>query len=129
MTSSNMNTRLEAKINHLFSTLSKVFGEEMNFARIKFFGLFICALCKVQTVCFEKLAVSFGSSLPGYNALRLSTCLIKNLLPVWYSRYCYINRLITRQWTGLTGSLERQTLMFWFLPSFIRALLFPSCSR
>jgi hypothetical protein len=34
----------------------------MNLARIEFFGLCICSLCKVQTVCFEKLAVSFDSS-------------------------------------------------------------------
>ena len=33
----------------------------MNLARIKFFGLFICALCKVQTVCFEKLATAFDT--------------------------------------------------------------------
>ncbi len=33
----------------------------MNLARIKFFGLFICALCKVQTVCFEKIAAGFDS--------------------------------------------------------------------
>jgi len=40
----------------------------MNLARIKFFGLFICVLCKVQTsltdrqaVCFEKLAASFDA--------------------------------------------------------------------
>ena len=31
----------------------------MNLARIKFFGLFICALCRIQTVCFEKLATGF----------------------------------------------------------------------
>ncbi len=31
----------------------------MNLARIKFFGLFICALFKVQTVCFEKLAIGY----------------------------------------------------------------------
>jgi hypothetical protein len=33
----------------------------MNLARIKFFGLFIYALCKVQTVCFEKLAAAFDA--------------------------------------------------------------------
>jgi len=33
----------------------------MNLPRIKFFGLFIGALCRVQTVCFEKLAVSFDA--------------------------------------------------------------------
>lgn len=42
----------------------------MNLARIKFFGLFICALCKVQTVCFEKLAVSFDSDVKVDSSLR-----------------------------------------------------------
>jgi len=35
----------------------------MNLARIKFFGLIINGLCKVQTVCFEKLASGFDSSI------------------------------------------------------------------
>ncbi len=42
----------------------------MNLARIKFFGLFICALCKVQTVCFEKLAVSFDANVRVDSSLR-----------------------------------------------------------
>jgi hypothetical protein len=70
MTPSKMNTRLEDKNNHLFSILSKVFGANMNLARIKFFGFFICALCKVQTVCFEKLAVSFDSNVNVDSSLR-----------------------------------------------------------
>lgn len=65
-----MNTRPEDKNNHLFSTLSQVFGANMNMARIRFFGLFICALCKVQTVCFEKLAVSFDSEVKVESSLR-----------------------------------------------------------
>jgi len=39
-------------------------------ARIKFFGLFICALCKVQTVCFEKLAASFDADVRVDSSLR-----------------------------------------------------------
>ncbi|MES0448005.1 MAG: IS4 family transposase, partial [Desulfobacterales bacterium] len=42
----------------------------MNLARIKFFGLFICALCKVQTVCFEKLAAAFDSEVRVDSSLR-----------------------------------------------------------
>jgi len=42
----------------------------MNLARIKFFGLFICALCKVQTVCFEKLATSFDTDVRVESSLR-----------------------------------------------------------
>ena len=42
----------------------------MNLARIKFFGLFISALCKVQTVCFEKLACGFDSNVNVESSLR-----------------------------------------------------------
>jgi hypothetical protein len=65
-----MNTRVESKNTILFATLSQVFGDKMNLARIKFFGLFICALCKVQTVCFEKLAVSFDDQAKVESSLR-----------------------------------------------------------
>jgi hypothetical protein len=56
-----MNTKVENKVTILSNTLTEFFGDKMNLARIKFFGLFISALCKVQTVCFEKLACSFDS--------------------------------------------------------------------
>ena len=36
-----MNTRVESKKTILFATLSQIFGNKMNLARIKFFGLFI----------------------------------------------------------------------------------------
>ena len=42
----------------------------MNLARIKFFGLFICSLCKVQTVCFEKLAIAFETGVKTGSSLR-----------------------------------------------------------
>ena len=42
----------------------------MNLARIKFFGLFISALCKVQTVCYEKLAIGFDSIAKVESSLR-----------------------------------------------------------
>lgn len=41
-----------------------------NRARAKFFALFICALCKVQTVGFEKLATAFDSSANTASSLR-----------------------------------------------------------
>jgi hypothetical protein len=56
-----MNARVDRKNSILLSTLSQVSGGKMNMARIKFFGLFIYALCKVQTVCFEKLAAGFDA--------------------------------------------------------------------
>ena len=70
MTPRDMNTRVESKNSILFTTLSQIFGDKMNLARIKFFGLFICALCKVQTVCFEKLAVSFDADVRVDSSLR-----------------------------------------------------------
>jgi len=70
MTPGHMNTRVESKNSILLSTLSQVFGDKMNLARIKFFGLFICALCKVQTVCFEKLAASFDADVRVDSSLR-----------------------------------------------------------
>jgi hypothetical protein len=42
----------------------------MNLACVKFFGLFISALCKVQTVCFEKLACGFDSNAKADSSLR-----------------------------------------------------------
>jgi len=70
MTPRDKNTRDESKNSILFTTLSQIFGDKMNLARIKFFGLFICALCKVQTVCFEKLAVSFDADVMVDSSLR-----------------------------------------------------------
>jgi hypothetical protein len=65
-----MNTKAENKVKILSDTLAKFFGDNMNLARIKFFGLFISALCKVQTVCFEKLACSFDSDARVDSSLR-----------------------------------------------------------
>jgi len=65
-----MDIRVESKNTILFATLSKIFGDKMNLARIKFFGLFICALCKVQTVCFEKLAAGFDANVKVDSSLR-----------------------------------------------------------
>ena len=70
MPSRYMNTSIESKNSILLSTLSEVFGDKMNLARIKFFGLFIMALCKVQTVCFEKLATTFENEVKVDSSLR-----------------------------------------------------------
>jgi len=56
-----MNTINESKNSILTAIVYITFGDNMNLARIKFFSLLICALCEVQTVCFEKLAASFDS--------------------------------------------------------------------
>jgi hypothetical protein len=54
-----MNTGIESKISVLNDTSIKIFGTDLNLARIKFISLFIIALTKVQTVTFEKIAVAF----------------------------------------------------------------------
>ena len=65
-----MNTKVENKVMILSDTLAEFFGDNMNLARIKFFGLFISALCRVQTVCFEKLAGCFESDAKMDSSLR-----------------------------------------------------------
>jgi len=65
-----MKIKVENKVTVLSDTLKEFFGDKMNLARIKFFGLFISALCKVQTVCFEKLACSFECDARAESSLR-----------------------------------------------------------
>ena len=65
-----MNTRAVSKISILNDTLIKFFGADLNLARIKFIGLFIIALSKVQTVNFEKLAVAFENDAKTFSSLR-----------------------------------------------------------
>jgi hypothetical protein len=54
--------KVEYKSTQLIAILCKNFAGKMNLARIKFFGMFICALCKVQTVGYEKLAAAFEAT-------------------------------------------------------------------
>lgn len=65
-----MKNKVYIKSNNLSENLTKYFGENMNLARIKFFALFISSLCKVQTVCFEKLASGFDTSSQSSSSLR-----------------------------------------------------------
>jgi len=62
--------KVEYKSTKLISILGQTMAGKMNLARIKFFGMFICALCKVQTVCFEKLALSFETKAQSGSSLR-----------------------------------------------------------
>lgn len=64
------NTRVESKISILNDALIKIFGSDLNLARIKFIGLFIIALSKVQTVNFEKIAVAFENQAKTFSSLR-----------------------------------------------------------
>lgn len=56
-----MNIKTKSKSTILPENLAGYFGSKMNQYRIKFFSLIISALCKVQTVNFEKLVCSFDS--------------------------------------------------------------------
>lgn len=63
-------TKVQSKSSELSSILYTHFGKRMNLARIKFFGMFICALCKVQSVGFEELAGAFDSTVDRSSSLR-----------------------------------------------------------
>jgi len=67
---SNMKTKVSRKNSDLTSILVEHFGKSLNLARIKFISLFICALCKVQVVCFEKLASGFENACGSGSSLR-----------------------------------------------------------
>ena len=58
------------KSTQLISVLTENLAGKMNLARIKFFGLFLCALCKIQTICFEKLSTAFESEAKSESSLR-----------------------------------------------------------
>jgi hypothetical protein len=64
------NIKVDYKSTQLISILSQTLAGKMNLARIKFFGMFICALCKVQTVSFEKLAIAFEAKSKSASSLR-----------------------------------------------------------
>jgi len=64
------NPKVECKSTQLISILSEHMAGKMNLARIKFLGMFICALCKVQSVCFEKLATAFETNAEAESSLR-----------------------------------------------------------
>ena len=54
-------TRGHRKSNDLLSVLLTHFGSTMNLARVKCLSQLICAMCKVQTVNFSKLASAFDN--------------------------------------------------------------------
>lgn len=65
-----MNIKVESKSSILFKALEKIFGEEINKARLKFMVLFILALNQVRTVGFEKLAIAFDHKAKPGSSLR-----------------------------------------------------------
>lgn len=90
-----MQTKVYNKSNDLAGILCCHFEKDMHLSRIKFLAQMIIALCKVQTVCFEKLALGFETESQSLSNLRriqrfmaeymldinLISCLIFKLLP------------------------------------------------
>jgi hypothetical protein len=70
MDTKRIRVNVECKSTQLISILSQSLAGKMNLSRIKFFGLFICTLCKVQTVCFEKNACGFETACQTGSSLR-----------------------------------------------------------
>ncbi len=63
-------TNASTKSSELNSVLSSHFQGKINLARIKLISHFIIALCKVQTVTFEKVANAFETSVDSKSSLR-----------------------------------------------------------
>jgi hypothetical protein len=70
VTMKNKNSQVSCRSNELAKILKENFGDSINLARIKFISLFICALCKVRTVCFEKCACAFDNQCDTASSLR-----------------------------------------------------------
>jgi hypothetical protein len=64
------NSQVNYKSSELALILKEHFGKNINLARIKLISLFICALCKVRTVCFEKCACAFDNACDAASSLR-----------------------------------------------------------
>lgn len=62
--------KISNKSSDLTPVLFECFGKRLNLARIKFISLFICSLCKVQTVGFEKIASGFENNCDTDSSLR-----------------------------------------------------------
>lgn len=63
-----MTSKVDTKSSELVAIFHELLG--WNLARVKFFVLFICALCKVQTVGFDKLSTAFNSTADSASSLR-----------------------------------------------------------
>ena len=63
-------TNVTHKNSELTSILNTHFKGKLNLARVKLISYFVIALCKVQTVTFEKLANAFDTSVDASSSLR-----------------------------------------------------------
>jgi len=82
---------VSTKSTELLSILKNSFEEKINLSRIKLIGHFICSLCKVQTVTFDKLARAFDSSSKEASSLRRIQRFISsyNLSPDLIARFIF----------------------------------------
>ena len=62
--------KVDCKSTEIISILVENFAGKMNLARIKFLGKFLCALCKVQSISYEKLKTAFESEATTESILR-----------------------------------------------------------
>ncbi len=65
-----MKTSVEYKNKELVEIINTHFEEKVNLARVKLIALMVVALCKVQTVTFEKLAIAFDNQSSSAFSLR-----------------------------------------------------------
>lgn len=63
-------TNADTKISELTSVLNSHFKKNINLARVKLISHFVIALCKVQTVTFEKLSNAFDTGANSESSLR-----------------------------------------------------------
>jgi len=63
-------TNARVKSTDLTDVLNSHFQGNINKSRVKLISLMVCALCKVQTVTFEKLAIGFDSKAQSDSCLR-----------------------------------------------------------
>ena len=85
-----MTSRVESKSSEFVSIFHEQSG--WNLARVKFFVLIVSALCKVQTVGFEKLATAFDSNANTNSSLRR----IQRFMATYFLDIDLISRLIFR---------------------------------
>lgn len=64
------NVNVESKSREFISILNTHFKGKVNLSRLKLITMFVFALCKVQTVGFEKLANAFDSGAMAASSLR-----------------------------------------------------------
>jgi len=64
------NINVESKSREFISILNAHFQGKVNLSRLKLIAMFVIALCKVQTVGFEKLANAFDSEAMAASSLR-----------------------------------------------------------